>query len=239
VPQDVTPLLAFVLHGLELRTRTGERIAVVAHLLRHVLSEHAIHLRHVPAEVVAHFFLHHRLLPPATDGSRRIPSATAYYGQKPQEMALAEAADLLTAIDYRPEDVAVPLPAQLASMEARLQAVYRQWGTIGPTTFGHCSAGLCVRGINRSQCLGCAFLVPHYRNLPSVAAWRTIYRQVLAQHRDNGLASEVAEAQTNLQHLDDLEAIMQIQLYRLRDGADMHEVDRLLTRGVDVEGGDL
>jgi hypothetical protein len=65
----------------------------------------------------------------------------------------------------------------------------------------------------------------------------TIYRQVLAQHRDNGLVTEVAEAQANLQRLDDLEAIMRMQLYRLRDGGDLNEVDRLLTSGGDIEGG--
>ncbi len=58
---DVTKLLRFILHGLDVTTAQGEPIMVSTHVLRHVMATHARHYRHVPPEAIAYFFLHHRL----------------------------------------------------------------------------------------------------------------------------------------------------------------------------------
>jgi hypothetical protein len=60
-PTDAQTLLCFLFHGLDLYTAQGKPIRVAVHVLRHVMSTHARHHRHVPPEVIAHFFLHHRL----------------------------------------------------------------------------------------------------------------------------------------------------------------------------------
>jgi hypothetical protein len=58
---DVGTLLRFMFHGLNLYTATGKPIRVSVHVLRHVMATHARHHRNVPPEVIAYFFLHHRL----------------------------------------------------------------------------------------------------------------------------------------------------------------------------------
>src|SRR5260370_16909730 len=81
---DVQTLLRFILHGLDLYTAQGDPIRVSVHVLRHVMATHARQYRHVPAEAIAHFFLHHRLraLPAQSPAAAHIPDS---YFQTPDQ----------------------------------------------------------------------------------------------------------------------------------------------------------
>jgi hypothetical protein len=136
---DVQVLLRFILYGLELYTAEGEPILVSTHLLRHVTATNARQYRNVPAEAIAHFFLHHRLK--ALLG--RAPSASEvsnYY------FAMTEAqrfAIIREDLDEQDEmDLSLVLtattPRDLEHMNEDLREVYEQWQCLHPTAFGYC-----------------------------------------------------------------------------------------------------
>ena len=87
--KDVTTLLRFLLHGLDVTTAKGEPIRVSTHVLRHVMSTHARHYRHVPPEAIAYFFLHHRLKA-LTGREPSLTDITEYYTQMTEEQALRQ-----------------------------------------------------------------------------------------------------------------------------------------------------
>ncbi|MBV9689868.1 MAG: hypothetical protein JO202_09170 [Ktedonobacteraceae bacterium] len=113
-------------------------------------------------------------------------------------------------------------------MDAALRALFEQWGMIGPTALGHCSAGLCVRPNNRALCLGCPHLVPHYRNLPKAKTWRQLYVLQAQLHDEHGHTVDARQARQMIQHLDDIVTIMQIQIRTRQDGGYLSFVDTLL-----------
>lgn len=163
---DVGRLLRFLFHGLTFTTRTGKPIHVATHLLRHILATHARQVKNVPAEAVA-YLLHHRVTLEGSSQAISIPEATAYYSRMPVErlLALLFEAQAQFSPQQKRSYLQVPPPRTLEQMEASLRQVFEQWGTIGPTVLGYCSAGLCIRPNNRALCLGCPYLVPHYSNL--------------------------------------------------------------------------
>lgn len=216
---DVGYLLRFLFHGLTFTTRAGEPISVATHLLRHVMATHARTIQNVPAEALA-YLLHHRVRLPDSARALTIPEATAYYTRLPLERLLAllfEAQYTLTTNQNR-SYLEVPPPRTLEEMAAALRRIFEQWGMIGPTVLGYCSAGLCVRPENRALCLGCPFLVPHYSNLRNARTWRQLYILQAELHDGHGHYVDAQQARRMLQYLDDIIRVMEIQIRTRQDG---------------------
>ncbi len=226
--QDIPALLRFLFHGLTLTTRTGEPIRVVTHLLRHVLATHARQVKNVPAEAVA-YLLHHRVTLPDRPQALTIPEATAYYSRMPVTQLLALLFEVQATLlsEQARSYLQVPSPRTLEHSDETLREIFEQWGMIGPTVFGYCSAGLCVRPDNRALCLGCPFLVPHYSNLPKAKTWRQLYVLQAQLHEEHGHHIDAQQARRAIQYLDDLIAMMQIQIRTRQDGGYLPFADTL------------
>jgi hypothetical protein len=217
---DVGVLLRFLYYRLTLTTKGGEPIRVAAHLLRHVRATHARTVQNVPAEAVA-YLLHHRVKLSDSTRALSIPEATAYYSRLPLERLLAllfEAQSILISKNQVRSYLEVPTPRTLEEMDAALRRIFEQWGLIGPTVLGYCSAGLCVRPNNRALCLGCPFLVPHYSNLRSAETWRKLYVLQIELHDAHGHYVDAQQARQMLQYLDDIIRVMEIQIRVRQDG---------------------
>ncbi len=225
---DVEGLLRFLFYGLTLTTRTGKSIRVAPHLLRHVLATHARTIQKVPAEAVA-FLLHHRVRLPDSSRALTISEATAYYSRLPLEQLLAllfEAQSTLPS-RYNRTYLQVPLPSTLEQMDAALRRTLEEWGMIGPTVLGFCSAGLCVRPNNRALCLNCPFLVPHYSNLRNAKTWRKLYVLQAELHEVHGHHIDAQQTRQMVQYIDDIIRVMQIQIRTRQDGGYLPFVDTL------------
>jgi hypothetical protein len=228
-PGDVGVLLRFLFHGITLTTRTGKPIRIAAHVLRHVLATHARTVQNVPAEAVA-YLLHHRMTLSGSPQALTVPEATAYYSRLPTAQLLAllfEAQSTLTTSGEHTY-LQAPSPQTLEQMDEALRQIFEHWSLIGPTALGFCSAGLCVRPDNRALCLGCRFLVPHYRNLGRAATWRKLYLLHAEQHETYGHVVDAKQARQMIQYLDDIIAIMRIQIKARQDGGYVPFADTLL-----------
>lgn len=233
---DVNMLLRFLFHGVRLCTKDGARIRVTTHLLRHVMATDLRQNGNVPAEAVA-FLLHHRVGATAGPAPWQVPAATAYYSGMTLDQRLGLVAARQTALAARRVPVRcvqTPGPADLDVLrqhDAELAEVIEQWGTIAPTVFGYCKAGLCVRQNNRAHCLGCPYLVPHHDNLWKVARLQQMYRTQGKFFDADGKWVDAKQTRRALQDLDDLATVMRIQQQARRDGGDIPMVDRLAVGG--------
>jgi hypothetical protein len=156
-------------------------------------------------------------------------SATAYYSRLPLERLLAllfEAQSQLSSHNIS-SYLQVPLPKTMEQMEEALRLVFEQWSMIGPTVFGYCSAGLCVRPNNRALCLNCPHLVPHYSHLHNAKTWRKLYVLQAQLHDAHGHHVDAKQARQMIQYLDDIMNVMQIQIRARQDGG-LPFVDTLL-----------
>jgi hypothetical protein len=225
---DVGRLLRFLFHGLRLSTRTGQPIRIVTHLLRHVLATHMRHTQNVPAEAVA-FLLHHRVRLSDSTRALTLSEATAYYSRMPMQHLLAllfDAQSIFTsqqACSY----VQVPPLHTLEQMDEALRQIFEQWGMIGPTVFGYCSAGLCIRPNNRALCLNCPHLVPHYRNLNNAKTWRRLYVLQMQLHDAHGHSVDAQQAKQMIGYIDDIIRVMEIQICTRADGGYLPFADTL------------
>src|SRR5581483_10087247 len=158
-----------------------------------------------------------------------IPEATAYYSRLPTVQLLALLFEAQTSLtpSFARSYLQAPSPQTLEQMDEKLRQIFEQWSLIGPTVLGFCSAGVCVRPTNRALCLGCRFLVPHYRNLPSAHTWRKLYVLHAEQYEAHGHTMDAKQARQMLQYLDDLIAIMQIQIRARQDGGYLPIADTL------------
>ena len=210
---DVQILLRFVLHGLDLYTAQGERIHVSVHLLRHVMATNARQYQHVPAEAIAHFFLHHRFK--TTHQSSFTSVVSDYYWQMTEESRLAVIRDYLDEQEEHDRALVLtpPTSRDLEQMNEDLRRVYEQWHTLHPTAFGHCGCpGLCPRGTDRSLCLGCSYHVEDPAKLGSALAWRTSSAQQAVSLEAQGNLIDARQARIKVQLLDDMMAVMRMQL---------------------------
>ncbi len=225
---DVGNLLRFLFHGLTLTTRGGQPIHIAPHLLRHVLATHARTVKNVPAEAVA-FLLHHRVTLDDSPRALSIPEATAYYSRLPLErlLALLFEAQSQIASSHTPSYLQVPPPRTLEQMDEALRRVFEQWGTIGPTVFGYCGAGLCIRPNNRALCLDCPHLVPHYSNVRNAKTWRKLYVLQAQLHDAHGHAIDAKQARQMIQYIDDIIRVMEIQIRTRQDAGILPFVDTL------------
>jgi hypothetical protein len=238
-PKDASSLLRFLFHGLILTTRTGKPIRVVAHLLRHVLATHARTVQKIPAEAVA-YLLHHRVTLPDSTRALTVSEATAYYSRLPIGKLLALLADVQSTLvpEQGRSYLHVPDLSTIEQKEAALRRIFEQWGMIGPTVLGFCSAGVCVRPDNRGICANCQYLVPHYSNLPKAKIWRRFYVLQAKMHDDQGHAVDAQEARSVVQYLDDMMRMMEIQIRTRQDGGYLPFADTL-PPVQDEEGEDL
>jgi hypothetical protein len=211
---DVQTLLRFLLHGLDLFTAQGKPIRVAVHVLRHVMSTHARHYRHVPPEVIAHFFLHHRLreLTGRTPGLSEI---SEYYTLMTQEQRFAV---IRADLDEQEEMdhlllTMIPSVADLEQKNQAIQTAYDLWHALHPTAFGHCACpGLCPRENDRSLCLGCGYHVEDPDKLGAAHAWRADYAKQSALFEAQGNVVDARQARIKVQLLDDMINVMRMQL---------------------------
>ena len=234
---DVGTLLRFLFHGLTMTTKAGLPIRIAPHLLRHVLATHARTIKNVPAEAVA-FLLHHRVTLEGSSRALSIPEATAYYSRLPLERLLAllfEAQSQITS-SHMPSYLQVPPPHTLEELDEALRRIFEQWGLIGPTVFGYCSAGLCVRPSNRALCLDCPHLVPHYSNLRNAKTWRKLYVLQAQLHDAHGHAVDAKQARQMVQYIDDIIRVMEIQIRTRQDAGILPFADTLPPSAQDDEG---
>ncbi len=91
--------------------------------------------------------------------------------------------------------------------------MYEQWHTLHPTAFGSCGCpGLCPRGMDRALCLGCSYHVEDPAKLGAALAWRTSYAQQAASLEAQGNLIDARQARIKVQLLDDMIAVMRMQL---------------------------
>ncbi len=211
---DVGILLRFMLHGLDLYTVQGKPIRVTAHVLRHVMATHARRYRHVPPEVIAHFFLHHRLRE-LTGRTPSLSEVSEYYTQMTEEQRFAViSADL----DEQEELdhallLAAPTLRDLEQKNEDIRAVYEVWHALHPTALGHCGCpGLCPRGNDRSLCLGCSYHVEDPEKLGAARSWRASYAQQAELLEAQGNGIDARQARMKVQLLDDMINVMQMQI---------------------------
>jgi acyl carrier protein phosphodiesterase len=211
---DAQTLLRFLLHGLDLYTAQGKPIRVGFHVLRHVMSTHARHYRQVPPEVIAHFFLHHRLRE-LTGRTPSLPEITEYYTLMTEEQRFAV---IRADLDEQEEMdhlllAMVPKGADLEEKNEAIQAAYEVWHALHPTAFGHCACpGLCPRENDRSLCLGCGYHVEDPEKLGAALVWRADYAKQAALFEAQGNAVDARQARMKVQLLDDMINVMRMQL---------------------------
>jgi len=209
---DVQVLLRFVLHGLDLSTARGEPIRVSVHLLRHVMATSARQYQHVPAEAIAHFFLHHRFKTVHESSFSSVVSD--YYWQMTHEQRLALIRDYLDEQEEHDRALVLtpPTPRDLEHMNDDLRSVYEHWHTLHPTAFGNCGCpGLCPRGTDRALCLGCSYHVEDPAKLEAALAWRASYAQQAASLDAQDNFIDARQARIKVQHLDDMINVMRMQ----------------------------
>ncbi|BCL79003.1 hypothetical protein ccbrp13_14680 [Ktedonobacteria bacterium brp13] len=213
-PADAQILLRFLFHGLDLYTAQGKPIRVSVHVLRHVMATHARRYRHVPPEVVAHFFLHHHLQE-LTGRAPTLPEVSEYYTLLTEEQRFAV---ISTDLDEQEElDHALlqmsPTTRDLEQKNADLQAVYEIWHSLHPTAFGNCGCpGLCPRETDRSLCLGCSYHIEDPEKLGAALVWRADYAKQAEVFEAQGNAIDARQARIKVQFLDDMINVMRMQL---------------------------
>jgi hypothetical protein len=247
--RDVQALLRFILHGLDLFTTHGKPIRVSVHVLRHVMATHARHYRHVPPEVIAHFYLHHRLreLTGRTPGLSDVSEYYTLQTEKQRFAAIRADLDEQEELDHVLLQM-VPTVRDLEQKNADVQAVYEIWHALHPTAFGHCGCpGLCPRGNDRAHCLGCGYHVEDPEKLGAALVWQESYAKQAALCEAQGNAIDARQARIKVQLLDDMINVMRLQQteevagryipvfkvlaspYRTREAGDETEDEALLT----------
>jgi hypothetical protein len=218
---DVNRLLRFVLHGLDFTTAQGEPILITTHVLRHVMSTHARHYRHVPPEAIAYFFLHHRLTA-LTGGDPSLTDITEYYTLMTEEQRFA----IISADLDEQEEMdhtllsAAPTPRDLEHMNEDLRIIFELWHALHPTALGYCGCpGLCPRGNDRALCLGCSYLVTDPERLGAALSWRESYMKQAALFEAQGNAIDARQARIKVHLLDDVINVMRLQLQAEADGS--------------------
>lgn len=216
-PHDLSKLLRFLLHGVELTTRTGEPIHVGVHLCRHVMATAARHDHDVPPEVIE-FLLSHRRPRTTVRSDRLINAATDYYSRLPRETGLAIWHAYQQELAQRCAQVPIHAPSErdLETMDAWMREVFENFGTLGPTALGWCSAGLCVRPNNRALCIGCPFLVEDYRMLGNAVRWRTMFERDIRDLERGGVGVDARQRTRQLEALNGHITIMREQAAYVR-----------------------
>jgi hypothetical protein len=218
----VNSLIRLVLHGVVLVDRSGERIDVTSHLLRHAAATVQRHQYGVPLEVLAEAMGHTF----STDG--QAPDATRYYSQMTEAQKAEIRHDAILAItdDARltlrviePEEEAERIERLMTDADERTREVLERYGGLHPVTFGHCGyPGLCVRGTARAFCIGCPFLVRRPEYLDRVEFVLDGYVKAADAHERMGDLAGARERQRMIAELRQLQAEMLLLAEAERQG---------------------
>ena len=183
-------LIRLVLDGVVLVDRSGERIDVTSHLLRHAAATVQRQQYGVPLDVLAEAMGH------TLTASGEAPEATRYYSQMTENQKAEIRHDAIVAMmdDARlavrviePEEEAQRLERLMVEADERTREVLERYGGLHPVTFGHCGyPGLCVRGTARAFCIGCPFLVRRPEYLDRVDFLLDGYREAADAHERMG-----------------------------------------------------
>jgi hypothetical protein len=214
-------LIKFMVGDLEFRDTEGHPFKISSHLYRHAGQTAARHDYGVPASVIAEVALHHR------SASDRVPEATEYYTLMPQQQRLELHQQFLVRLRERalerPDTGIDPLVEQrelIARCDETTRAVLDRWHTYHPVVFGHCGrAGLCVRGVNRVNCLGCPYLNPRPEHRAKVQTWHRAYLDLAKQLEASGNASEAREHRYLASECSRLMGVMDLLERAEADGA--------------------
>ena len=178
------------------------------------MSTHARHYRNVPPEVIAHFFLHHRLQEVAGKESL-LAEVSDYYTLMTGEQQFAViSADLdeQEEMDHALLQMA-PTPRDLEQKNEAIREAYEVWHALHPTAPGNCGCpGLCPRGNDRSLCLGCSYHVEDPEKLGAALAWRESYAEQAKRFEAQGNAIDARQSRIKVQLLDDMINIMRMQI---------------------------
>jgi hypothetical protein len=215
-------LIRMVLDGIVLVDRSGERIEVTSHLLRHAAATVQRQQDGVPLEILAEA-MGHTLSP---DG--RAPEATRYYSQMTEAQKAEIRHDAILAItdDARlalrviePEGEAKRIERLMVEADERTREVLERYGGLHPVTFGHCGyPGLCVRGTARAFCIGCPFLVRRPEYLDRVEFVLDGYMKAVDVHERMGDLAGARERQRMIAELKQLRSEMLLLAEAERQG---------------------
>jgi hypothetical protein len=216
-------LIRFVLDGIMLADRSGARIDVTSHLLRHAAATVQRQKYGVPLEILAEA-MGHTL---TTDG--QAPEATRYYSQmtETQKSEIRHDAILAMMDDARlavriiePDEEAKRIERLMAEADERTREVLERYGGLHPVTFGHCGfPGLCVRGTARSYCIGCPFLVRRPEYLDRVDFFLDGYVHAAAAHERMGDIAGARERHRLIAELKQLRSEMLLLAEAERQGS--------------------
>ena len=187
----------------------------------HVMATHARYHRNVPPEVIAHFFLHHRLNDPV-GGTTSLSAISEYYTLMTEEQRFAL---IKTDLDEQEEMdhellQTAPVLHDLEQMNEDLRMVYELWHALHPTALGNCGCpGLCPRGNDRALCLGCSYLVTDPERIGAALSWRASYVQQADMFEAQGSATDARQARIKVQQLDDVINVMRLQVQAEADGS--------------------
>jgi hypothetical protein len=221
-PLTVNHLIRLALDDVVLVDRSGERIDVTSHLLRHAAATLQRQQYGVPLEALAEA-MGHTL---STDG--QAPEATRYYSQMTEAQKAEIRHDAILAItdDARvalrviePEEEAKRIERLMADADERTREVLERYGGLHPVTFGHCGyPGLCVRGTTRAFCIGCPFLVRRPEYLDRVEFVLDGYLKAADAHERMGDLAGARERKRMIAELRQLWTEMQLLAEAERQG---------------------
>jgi hypothetical protein len=150
-----------------------------------------------------------------------IPSATAYYTLEPEEKRLVTISAFQLAVEEQAAalELSVPDERDLEQMDEDMRAVFERWGTILPTAFGNCGCpGLCIRGDQRSLCIGCPYLVVDPAKVAAALKWRDAYAVLAAELEAEGNLRDAKQKRQLVRQLDGHMSMMRLQQQAEEDG---------------------
>jgi hypothetical protein len=219
----INSLIRLVLHGVVLVDRSGERIGMTSHLLRHAAA--TVQRQHygVPLEILAEA-MGHTL---GADG--QAPEATRYYSQmtETQKTEIRHEAIVAMMDDARlavrviePHEEAHRIHRLMADANERTREVLERYGGLHPVTFGHCGyPGLCVRGTARAFCIGCPFLVRRPEYVDRVDFFLDGYGKAADTHERMGDLAGASERHRLIAQLKQLRSEMLLLAEAERQGS--------------------
>jgi hypothetical protein len=218
----INSLIRLVLHGVTLVDRSGERVSVTSHLLRHAAATVQRQQYGVPLEVLAEAMGH------TLSANGQAPEATRYYSQMTEvqkaeirhETIVAMLDDARLAVRViEPDEEARRIQHLMAEADEHTREVLERYGGLHPVTFGHCGyPGLCIRGTARAFCIGCPFLVRRPEYVDRVEFFLDGYVKAADDHERMGDLAGARERHRVVAQLKQLRSEMQLLAEAERQG---------------------
>ena len=219
----INSLIRLVLHGVVLVDRSGERIGMTSHLLRHAAATVQHQHYGVPLETLAEA-MGHTL---GADGQP--PEATRYYSQMTETqkaeirhdtvLAMMDDAQLAVRV-VEPDVEAQRIQRLMTEADEQTREVLERYGGLHPVTFGHCGyPGLCIRGTARAFCIACPFLVRRPEYLDRVDFFLDGYLKAAAGQEQMGDLAGARERHRLISQLKQLRSEMVLLAEAERHGS--------------------